>query len=64
MGHNMNPMAKESTSIVDSFPEFAGAGVSVTSYLKQQRMSAFFADVLMVVCACGNPDVLMLAEKT
>lgn len=60
----MNAMAKDSACIVDSFLEFAEAGVRVASYLEQQRMSAFFADVLMVVCACGNRDVLMLAEKT
>jgi len=62
--HDMNAMTKESACIVDSFFEFAEAGVRVMRNLKQQRMSAFFADVLMVVCPCGNRDVLMLAEKT
>ena len=56
-------MAKEPAEVANSFFEFVIAGIRVTGALQKQRVSAFFADVLIVGSAPGNRDVVMRAKK-
>lgn len=56
-------MTEESAEVIDSLLEFALSGIGIADELEKQRVSASFTDVLIVVCAAVNGDVLMPPEK-
>ena len=59
--HHMDAMTKKPACIANSF--FEVAMVWIPGDLEQQRVSALFANVLMVGCTRANRGVVMLAEK-
>src|SRR5215467_2625524 len=59
----VNAMTHESTDIVDFLFEFAMVGIRVGTHLEEQRVSASFTDVLIMLCPLTTGDVAVPAEK-
>jgi hypothetical protein len=59
----MNAMAKEPAEVINSFIESLMAGIRVAGQFEKERVSAFFAYVLVVDCTAGDRDIVMPAEK-